>query len=675
MEAITLKIMKLHEFINKTALIQRKYMQGIATSFALLVLLMPELSAEIYRPNNTPFAEAKSDELLRSRTDSKIAFEAVYVTPEPNKLERVTISESTSRFKAIRTSELLEFDNVADRWIRRTESRMAAYQVIVGFYDGTESERVAEAISSIGAVLVKELPRGYYLLELNANSSDGDVLLDALDKLSEFPGIIRHAGPNRFFSFDTSAAPQYDPSESVPTVDSPSIFFDDQYDFQWGLHNEGGSITVDGTPYNLDADADIDATEAWEKRTDATSGGSNLIVAVVDSGVDYDHEDLDNNMWSNVGWNFIDGNNDPHDDDSRPANAYPYDVGAGHGTHVAGIVGAIGDNTDGVSGVSWDVDIMALKVFEWIPYYYPEIQRIYSHYVAIQIDIAAAIDYAVANGAEVINLSLGFDEVTAIPTSGDLFDALEDAETAGVIVVAAAGNSDHDNDSFPTNLPSSFPFDNIVSVAATEGEDGMTGFTNWGSTSVDIAAPGFAVLSTTPNDDYEYFHGTSQAAPFVSGTLALTWSQFPNEDYETQIRRILDSADTITTGSKNIATEARLNLDRALSPWLRYPPTGNNWYWTPWFGNDSETDDYVNLDYNPWVYNSTFEWMFTTFNQDDTDPDAMWFWTDYLGWVWFTPDDWPYMYSIDFESSLFYDVTNTSQRYFYVFELSQWVSL
>lgn len=251
----------------------------------------------------------------------------------------------------------------------------------------------------------------------------------------------------------------------------------------WGLHNTGQ--LVNGT-YGT-ADDDIDAPEAW----DIWTGSSSVVIAVIDTGIAYDHNDLSTNIWTNAGdpvdgfdndlngyvddvrgWDFVDDDNDPIDPDS-------------HGTHVSGTIGAIGNNSNGITGVCWTASIMPLRV----------LGAIGGGSVADEI---LAIDYARLNGAKIINASLGSTEYSLAE-----YNAINQARTAGVLFVAAAGNDGVDNDT-GGDYPASYNLDNIIAVAATDQDDGLASFSNYGATTVDVAAPGTNIYSTIPARQTEW---------------------------------------------------------------------------------------------------------------------------------------------------------------------------
>ncbi|MDP9444929.1 MAG: S8 family serine peptidase [Actinomycetota bacterium] len=322
---------------------------------------------------------------------------------------------------------------------------------------------------------------------------------------------------------------------------------DPEYPRLFGLHNTG---QTGGT-----SDADIDAPEAWGR----TTGDADTVIAVIDTGVDVRHPDLADNVWRNV--DEIPGNG--VDDD---ANGYVDDVhgwdfvgddntvfdGAAdaHGTHVAGTIAAVGGNGVGVTGVAWRGQVMVLKFL--------------GEGGGYTSDAIAALHYAVANGARISNNSWG-----GPGHSQALQDAIEAARSAGHLFVTAAGNGGIDGvgDDIDTSpqYPASYPPDNILTVAATGHDDALATFSNYGTTSVDLAAPGVAVWSTLPENAYGAYSGTSMAAPHVSGTAALVLSQQPGLSLANLRARILDTADRITPLATVTASGGRVNAGTAVS--------------------------------------------------------------------------------------------------------------
>jgi subtilisin family serine protease len=332
---------------------------------------------------------------------------------------------------------------------------------------------------------------------------------------------------------------------------------DSDFTEQWGLHNTGQTGGY--------IDADIDAPEGWDLATD-----SNIIVAVIDTGIDYTHPDLAANMWINL--DEFPGDGVDNDDNGYIDDIYGYDFctygqqrdsnpidDTYHGTHVAGIIGAVGNNNTGVVGVCWNIKIMNLKFLNYQGTGYTS-------------DAVSCIEYAIDNGAKIINASWGDHN-----GSQSLLDAIEDADNAGVLFIAAAGNDwFHNNDSFPT-YPASYECQNIISVLATSHYDWYSGFTNYGPTSVDLGAPGENIFSTFPiyetNDMndwglstyYETISGTSMAAPFVAGACALVWSLNPSLTHMQVKDIILNSVDELGSLNGLCVTGGRLNLYKSLS--------------------------------------------------------------------------------------------------------------
>jgi subtilisin family serine protease len=300
----------------------------------------------------------------------------------------------------------------------------------------------------------------------------------------------------------------------------------------WGLNNYGQN---GGT-----AGADIDAPDAWDVLTSA----SNIVVAVLDSGIRATHEDLASNMWVNPtdggnGYNAFTGTNNPSDD------------GTSHGTMVAGVLGAVGNNGKGVCGVAWRVRMMACKCLD--------------SGSGSDSTVIACIDYALANGAKIINAS--FDSPTP---SLALSNAIVAARDAGVIWVASAGNNTYNVEVNPS-YPTCYGIDNVVSVAYTTRTDALGGFSNYGATHVALAAPGDQIYTTFAASDSYYWPpnglnlaGTSFSAPYVSGACALLMAQYPADSYQQIISRLLSSTDPLSSLAGKCRTGGRLNLRKAL---------------------------------------------------------------------------------------------------------------
>jgi subtilisin family serine protease len=323
---------------------------------------------------------------------------------------------------------------------------------------------------------------------------------------------------------------------------------DPYYPELWGMRNDG---QTGGTP-----GADIDAEPAWG----ITTGSRSVMVGVIDSGIDYDHPDLAANIYINPG--EIDGNgidddgngfvDDVHGWDFRNDDNDPIDD-AGHGTHVAGIIGAVGDNALGVAGVNWTVSLLPIKFLD-------------SYGYGSTADAIAAVDYATLMGADITNNSWGGGGF-----SQTLLDAIHRAQDAGSLFVASAGNSYNDADLDP-EYPAAHDAPNIVSVAATDQDDQLVGFSNYGAVSVDLGAPGFSILSTLPGASYGYKNGTSMAAPHVAGVAALMRAVSPGIDVTALKQRLLDAVDPIPALAGKTVTGGRLNALATIATPEAIPP-------------------------------------------------------------------------------------------------------
>jgi subtilisin family serine protease len=346
---------------------------------------------------------------------------------------------------------------------------------------------------------------------------------------------------------------------------------DPLYSRLWGLENTGQDDGSSG--------ADITAASAWNIAT----GSQNVVIGIIDSGIDYKHEDLRHALYTNPGedpwsdsddpttgnkvdddangyvddwkgWNFVSASNDPYDDNS-------------HGSHCAGTIGAVGNNNTGITGVCWNVRIISLKFLD-------------ENGDGNVANAAKAIVYAANLGIRILNNSWGGNEY-----SRALYDAIQYANSKGVLFVAAAGNDGVNTDQYP-NYPSCYDLENIISVAASDNKDQLAvwgseetpsddcGFicnsvmaatpgSNFGPISVDLAAPGKGIWSTVPGG-YARFDGTSMAAPHVSGVAGLILAKYPALSH-LQIRaRIMANVDQRESFSAVVASGGRLNAFKAL---------------------------------------------------------------------------------------------------------------
>jgi subtilisin family serine protease len=403
--------------------------------------------------------------------------------------------------------------------LSRTGDLSADYragEVIVRFEPGMSFTAMVSANRDAGASTATKLGTtvpGLYKIRLQKGVS----VEAAVAAYSGQPGVL-YAQPNHVFKVAT-------------TPDDPD------FGELWGLNNTGQDDGV--------VDADIDAPEAWATAT----GSTDVVVAVIDTGVDYTHADLAANMWKNPGEvpdnNLDDDGNgyvddvygiDTAYDDSDPMDDY------GHGTHCSGTIGAVGDNGVGVVGVNWHVRIMAVKFLD-------------SGGSGSTEDAIEAIEYAAAMGADVFSNSWGGG-----PYDQALYDTI-----AGIdkLFCFAAGNWSENTDYF-VNYPSGFDLPNIVSVGASTRNEEAADFSNYGQLTVDLFAPGDEILSTVPGG-YEVHGGTSMATPHVAGAAALLLSEYPGMTWQRIKTTLMGAGDPKAAYADVCLSGKRLNLLNALS--------------------------------------------------------------------------------------------------------------
>jgi RHS repeat-associated protein len=354
-------------------------------------------------------------------------------------------------------------------------------QLIVRFREGVSEEDKDALVRGRGAKRNKKL-RGNSQLE-KLTVEPGQNPEDVAVALRQFPGV-EFVEPNFLVKH----------SQTRPN--------DTHFAEQWALNNDGQTGGQQG--------ADVGAARAWAR----TTGESSTVIAVIDSGIDFSHPDLQANRWVNQrerenrkdderngytddlhGWDWVTGSNGVRDEQ-------------GHGTAIAGLIAAQGNNGLGVSGVMWSARLMSLRVLD----------KTGTGDIA---DAVEAIDYAVAMGAQVINCSWGTEAESAA-----LRDAIVRAGAEGVVVVTSAGNGGADLDA-ASYYPASFNLPNVISVAASDALDQIAPFSNWGASTVTVAAPGVDLLTTKMGGDYAAVSGTSAAAPLVTGVVGLVKSERP----------------------------------------------------------------------------------------------------------------------------------------------------
>lgn len=333
-----------------------------------------------------------------------------------------------------------------------------------------------------------------------------------LDMIASHPGVA-YIEPNWIVSLDHTL----EQTESA-TVSDP------RFEDQWGLNNDGdnsGSWWRRGR-----AGEDVNALEAWT----VAQGSEEIIIAVIDTGIDYEHEDLIDNLWFNEeghnGYNFV--NDTP----------YPMD-GNGHGTHCAGIIGA-SHNDIGVAGMMSRVRMMGIKFLS------DSGRGETAHAIK-------SIEYAIENGAHIMSNSWGGGSY-----SEALKEVIELANEKGIIFVAAAGNSSANTDQRPM-YPAGYDVENIISVGSHDGRGERSSFSNYGAKSVHVFAPGTSILSTVHNNNYRSLSGTSMAAPFVSGAIGLLLEAESNLTPAEVRQRVMDTAVRTSYLGDSVSLSGRLD--------------------------------------------------------------------------------------------------------------------
>ncbi len=317
---------------------------------------------------------------------------------------------------------------------------------------------------------------------------------------------------------------------------------DPSFNALWGLHNNGQNS---GTP-----DADIDAPEAW----DINTGSSDTVIAIIDTGVQYNHIDLAANMWVNPGeipGNGLDDDGNGYIDDIYGIDAVNNDSDPmddqGHGTHCAGTIGAVGNNGVGVVGVNWDVSMIALKFLDASGNGYTS-------------DAVECLNYLLdLKENRGINVRLSSNSWGGGSFSQALYDVIEECKNADILTVCAAGNDYGVNNDTTPHFPSSYESDGVIAVASTDRNDGLSTFSNIGFESVDIAAPGTSIYSAIIGNTYGTKSGTSMATPHVSGVLGLIFSEYPAYGYLQAKSALLYNGDTLASLAGVCSTESRVN--------------------------------------------------------------------------------------------------------------------
>jgi subtilisin family serine protease len=432
---------------------------------------------------------------------------------------RLSLIRTTFKYPLLILEETGNFSNPKKEKIESAQAQVAGH-FIVRFLPSLQKEILQQRLHDVGCELGSSVGNDSYIV-----------------KIKEDPTIDLHFAKKEAVESLTNVIEEVEPDYFVTTV---KLSDDTKLHDLWGMNNKG---QTGGTE-----DKDIDAPEAWNLNT----GSKDILVGVIDTGIDRNHEDLKANMWSNpkeipgngkdddnngyiddvYGWDFYNNDNNPDDDDS-------------HGTHCAGTIGGVGNNGKGVTGVCWNVSMVGIKFLGND-----------GGYIS---DAIKSVTYATKIGVNLTSNSWGGGGY-----SSTLKRAINEANQKGIGFVAAAGNHNGNNDSKPS-YPASYKSENVISVGASDHRGKKAYFSCYGKTSVDLFAPGVRILSTVPGNKYASYQGTSMAAPHVSGAYALVLSANPTWSVAQVKNALMNSTDAEAMLKEKCVTGGTLNIHEALS--------------------------------------------------------------------------------------------------------------
>ena len=444
-------------------------------------------------------------------------------TNEPDRWTRVRLVRTPVQPRLVRVVESWQFDGLAAQAVCLKREMFLADQLIVKLVQGVDEAGMRQRLGAAGMELGNKIADGTFTVRLA--TADLDAMPAALKFFAEHPELVESAEPD---GVGFGGGEPNDP----------------RFSEQWGLHNTGQSGGV--------ADADVDGPEFWQ----GVWSVQDVVIAVLDSGLNFTHPDLQNRGWINPGeledgvdndasgkiddlhgWDFVNNDRDPSDDH-------------GHGSHVAGILAANRNNGVGVAGMLDDVPILVCKILN-------------SNNSGLTSNLIAATTYARLRGVEVMNLSL-----QNYPFSSALSTEFNACEAAGIVLVICAGNQGVNNDATP-NYPSSYAHPNIIAVGNHERNDvrwsGASTPSNYGLTSVDLFAPGREILSTVLGTAYGSWTGTSMSTPFVAAVCCVVKSANPAWTAAQVKTSILDSVVIRPSYGGICVTGGRLNAFKALA--------------------------------------------------------------------------------------------------------------
>lgn len=447
-----------------------------------------------------------------------------------------------SRWQYSRYEELKEKRTNREKPLAtKRSSRDCAPEVLVKFRSHVSLQEIKKIAAKYNDRVEDEIESVKNLVSIDdLDNADAEKVAAQYNQLTD---LVEYAEPNFKIELDPAEPVNVPVDSTARQTEDSNVPNDPLFNEQWALSNTGQNGGKQS--------ADLSALKAWLK----TQGSSKVVIAVLDTGVDYTHPDLVSNMWfrpdtvpqyvddelgtfnDNHGFNAADNQSDPMDDN-------------GHGTHCAGIIGAEGNNDEGIAGINWKVQIMPLKFLGKGGF-------------GSTKDAIEAINYAIDRKRNGVNIRVISASWGSTQYSKALEDAIRAAGEAGILFVAAAGNNSTDNDRRP-HYPSNYDLPNVISVAALDRNDQLASFSNYGVKTVHIAAPGREIISTWLGDAYREASGTSMATPYVSGTAALILANEPDLSVEKLRERLLKAVDKIDSLNGKVATGGRLNAAKAL---------------------------------------------------------------------------------------------------------------
>ena len=473
---------------------------------------------------------------------------------------RISLVRTSMKHPMMMIEEKGEFFGKPNENVESVNAHVATH-FMLQVRPGINLLKLEEKIVSLGCVIGEKLTDETFIVNLNQEASI-DEHFAVKEALTDLTDLIEVVEPDYF----------------VYAIKTPN---DSRLLDLWGMHNSGQS---GGT-----SDKDIDGLEAWDLQT----GSKDVLVGVIDTGIDGDHEDLKANMWTNPneipgngkdddgngyiddvnGWDFYNNDNNPYDDNS-------------HGTHCAGTIGGVGNNGKGVVGVCWETSMVGIKFLGGSG----------GGYLS---DGVKSIAYATKIGVNLTSNSWGGGGY-----SSSMKKAIDEAASQGIGFIAAAGNHAGNNDKYPS-YPASYESENVISVGANDHKGRSAYFSCYGKNSVDLFAPGVNTLSTTPGNRYASFSGTSMATPHVAGAYALVLSANPSWNVHQVKDALMKGVDPENTLSEKCVTGGRLNVFQALS-------------------NDAPNENLIavkptKLDFGPVSKNQSIELEFVLSNPGNTD--------------------------------------------------------